>query len=520
VVNAATGEPLPRALVTLQSSPARTAFSDSNGGFSIDGVSGGRFTISAQKPGYFGQQEREGSFRAPQIIEVGPKTDAITITLAPESVISGRLMDPNEQPIESVGVRLIRAISRNGKLRWESRGYASSDEDGAFRFANLQPGTYYLSAGPEVSRANSMFTEPEQPHTGWPGVYYPGVPDIGSAAPIHVAAGQQVEANLTMNRVPLYAVAGMVSGIQPAQGVTLQVQSPSGDTLPVATQFSSDTGLFDIRLPAGMYRLRAMSQAGEQQLRAELRISVNKDLTQLHLPLQPAATIPIHARMENGAQETVQWRGAGRRADAGDEMPPLSVRLLSTEPGGTDAYSTVKGARGGRSLVILGIEPGRYTAEISPYGGWYVESAQCGNANLLAEDLVITAGGGCSMELSLRNDPGTLSLELKYPDEAAATAGSGAALLVPTHGGTPRIVPYYVRTTKSPQGFSAAGTSSSSSVAPGEYTVYAFDDINAVEYLNPEAMRPYASQGVPVTISPGETAKVKVQIIQTGADTH
>jgi hypothetical protein len=171
-------------------------------------------------------------------------------------------------------------------------------------------------------------------------------------------------------------------------------------------------------------------------------------------------------------------------------------------------------------LGIQGVDPGRYTAEISPYGGWYVESAQCGNANLLTDDLIVTPGGACSMELTLRNDPGTLTLELKYPDEAAATAGSGTALLVPTHGGTPRVVPYYVSTTKSSQGSSATGTSSSSSVAPGEYTVYAFDDINAVEYLNPEAMRPYASQGVPVTISAGETAKVKVQIIQTGAETR
>ena len=361
----------------------------------------GRVTIAAQKPGYFGQQEREGSFRAPVTVEVGPKTDPITLSLAPESVIYGRLLDSNEQPIESVSVRLLRAVSRNGKVRWESRGYANSDEDGAFRFPNLQPGTYYLSAGPEVSRTNSMFTEPEKPRSGWPGLYYPGVPDLSAASPIRVSAGQKVEANLSMNRVPLHSVAGMVSGFLPGQGVTLQVQNPSGDTLPVATQFSSDTGAFDIQLPAGMYRLRAMSQAGEQPLRADVRISVNKDLTQLHLPLQPAAAIPIHAHMDNRAQDTGQHPGgmAGHRPgmEAGDDVPPLSVRLISTEPGGTDAFSIVKGTRGSRTLVLQAVEPGRYAAEISPYGGWYVESASCGNTNLLTEDLVITAGGGCSM---------------------------------------------------------------------------------------------------------------------------
>jgi hypothetical protein len=513
VVNSATGEGIPRAMVTLQGFPARTAFTDSNGGFMVEGVAAGRFSITAQKPGYFGQQERGGVGRSPQFVVVGAGENNVTVKLSPESVLHGRLIDSNDQPVEGVSVRLLRTTSRNGKLKWEPRGYAASDEDGGFRFANLQPGTYYLSAGPEASRANSAFTGPEKPRTGWPGLYYPGVPELSAAAPIRIAAGQQVQADLTMNKVPLYSVAGMVSGFMPGQGVSILVQTTSGDNVPVATHFSSDSGVFDIRLPAGSYRLRAMSQSGEQQLRADLRINVNKDLTQLNLPLQPATSIPIHVQLENRSQDTGQLGAAARMArrsglDVG-EIPPVNVQLVSTEPGGNDSYSTVQGIKGSRTLVLQGVEPGRYSAVISAHGGWYVESATCGNNNILTDDLVITGGGGCSMELLLRNDSGTVRLSVK----SSQPQSGGTALLVPVRGrGAARVLPFET------QEENAGDTWTSMSLAPGEYMVYAFDNIDGIEYANPEALRPYASQATAVTVSPGETAKVTAQLIQTGDD--
>lgn len=515
VVNSATGEPIPRALVTLQGSPSRTAFSDSTGAFSIDGVRSGRFSISAQKPGFFSQQQREGFARPPQFVDVGPKMESVTLRVMPESVVYGRLMDSNEQPVESVRVRLLRSVVRNGKQRLESRGYASSDEDGTFRFPNLQPGTYYLSAGPEAARPNSAFTEAEKPRSGWPGLYYPGVPDLASAAPIRVSAGQQVQADLTMNLVPLYSVSGMVSGFVPGQGVNLQVLNPSGDSLPIATQFSSETGVFDLRVPAGMYRLRAMGQSGEQQLRADLHINVNKDLTQLHLAMQPAATIQIHARMEDMSQSAGSPnRRSGYRANY--DLPPVSVQLVASDPTGNDAYATLKGERGNRALVFQNVEPGRYTAIISAHGDWYVESATCGNTNLLTEELVVGSGGGCTMELLLRNDSGTLTLTVKMPGSASSDSqSSGVTVLQPTGGkGQVRSIP-----------FNTGGQPKSDHVdvvqvgiAPGEYVVYVFDGSDAVQYSNAEALRPYSSQATTVTISPGQNTKATVPLIQTGSD--
>ena len=508
VVNDATGEPITRAMVTLQASPSRYAFSDSNGAFTIEAVPPGRYPIQAQKPGYFGPQER-ASYRAHETVEVGAKSEPVVIKLAAENVIFGRLTDGSGQPIDGVGLRLTQRVLRNGIWRMEARSSATSDEDGVFRFPNLQAGTYYVSAGPDVVRRETLFGDESTPRSGWPGMYYPQAPDLASAAPIHLTSGQKVEASMVMNRVPLHAVSGQVTGYFPGKGVTIQVQTSSGEFVASGVRFHEPTGEFETRLPAGSYRLRAFSQVGEQQLRCDVRVTVEKDLNQLQLALQPAVSIPIHARMEDRAQDaaqSAQSRGFIPARDASDS-PPVGVHLIASDPGGHDAYSINAGVQGNHTLSLRSIEPGRYRADFSPYGGWYVASAQCGNANLLTEDLVVTAGSSCTLEISLRNDGGNLTATV----EGGKPGSPGLALLAPARGrGAPRTQPFYTPDPARPAQIGLNG------VAPGDYLLFAFDSAEGVEYSNPEVLHSYASQAAPVSISAGQSTKVTTQVIQTG----
>ncbi len=512
VVNDATGEPITRAMVTLQASPARYAFTDSNGAFSMEAVAPGRYPIQAQKPGFFGPQERS-SYRGNQSVEVGANSDPVVIKLAAENVIFGRLTDGNGQPVDGVGLRLTQRMLRNGIWRMEPRSSATSDEDGVFRFPNLQAGTYYLSAGPDVARRETLFGDEGTPRTGWPGMYYPQAPDLASAAPIHLISGQKIEASMVMNRVPLHAVSGQVSGYFPGRGVSIQVQTSSGEFVATGVRFHEATGEFETLLPAGSYRLRAFSQVGEQQLRCDVRITVEKDLNQLQLALQPAVSIPIHARMEDRGQDaaqSAQSRGFIPSRDANDS-PPLGVHLIASDPGGHDVYSINGGAQGNHTLSLRSIEPGRYTAEFSPYGGWYVASAQCGNANLLTEDLVITAGSSCTLEIELRNDGGNLTATV----EGGKPGSPGVTLLAPARGrAAPRMQPFYTPDPARPAQIGLNG------IAPGDYLLFAFDSAEGVEYSNPEVLRSYASQAAPVSISPGQSTKVTTHVIQTGAATE
>jgi len=510
VVNTTTGEPIPRALVTLQGSPMRNAFTDSNGSFAIDGVSAGTYSIHAQKPGYFGTQERR-SYGSVQTVEVGASAEPVTLKLAQESVIFGRLTDANGQPIESVSVRLTQHVLRNGVWRMESRNSTNTDDDGTYRFANLQPGIYYVSAGPDVPQHEALFFEDKTPRTGWPALYYPQAPDAASAAPIRLASGQQVQADMVMSRVPLYTVSGMVTGFLPGQGVSLLVQNSSGDMVGLGARFHQDTGEFEMHLPAGSYRLKAFSHVEGREMLSLLRITVEKDLTQLQLVLQPAVSIPIHAslddRLQGDAVQSGRSRGLIQAKDA-NNAPPVSVHLISTDPGVSDVYAVKRGTQGSHTLALSAVEPGRYMADVTSYGGWYVDSAQCGTTNLLTGDLIVTAGTSCTLEIGLRNDGGTLSAKI----EAGTYAGAGMALLVPARGrSVPRTHPFYLAEGSHEAQVTVNG------VAPGEYLLYPFDSPSGVEYSNPEVLNSYSSQATAVTISPAQTTKVTAQLIHIGA---
>ena len=289
VVNEGSGEGIPRAMVTLMGTPARYAFSDSNGSFTMEGVPAGHYVIQAQKPGFFGSER--GGPRSVQSIEAGANSDAVVIKLAAENVIYGRLTESSGQPIESLGVRLIQRVLRNGTWRMESRSSANTDDDGTYRFASLQPGTYYVSAGPDVSHRETLFNDPAVPRTGWPGMYYPQAPDIASAAPITVTSGQKVQADMVMNRAPLYTVSGVVIGSPLDKGVSIQVQNSSGDFVAAGVRVHHATGEFETQLPAGSYRLKAYSQVGEHQLRSDVRITTwSSDLYRLSFTV-PSASV-------------------------------------------------------------------------------------------------------------------------------------------------------------------------------------------------------------------------------------
>ncbi len=276
VVNSVTGEPIGHALVRINAFPQRTSFSDSEGHFEIDGLVAGRVNITVQKPGYVNQQD--ASMHSPTWVTIGSSTGSVVLKLIPQGAIYGRVTDASGQPIEHVPLRLTDRILREGRKHWEQRSMADTDEDGHFRFPSLMPGTYYLAAGPG-NVGTQLLAADAKPKTGFPLVYYPGVPDLSSASPIQLSAGQQAEADLSLNAVPVYQVSGTVTGYFPDEGVGVQVFNPSGDEVQLSTSFNMESGLIHVdNVPAGSYIVRAFCQAPNQTLRAEVRVNVSSNL--------------------------------------------------------------------------------------------------------------------------------------------------------------------------------------------------------------------------------------------------
>lgn len=490
VVNSVTGEPIARALVQTNGRVQRTAFSDSEGHFQIDGLPAVQVTVTAQKPGY--SASRFPGF-AGGWIQIGANTGAQIVKLVPQSAIYGRVTDASGQALEHVPVRLTARSVRDGRKIWEQRGMTESDEDGHFRFPNLMQGTYYVAAGPLV--AEQLLAAGEKSKTGFAHVYYPGAAELASALPIQLSGGQQTEADFSLSAVPVYQVSGSISGHLPDQGVGFQLLTSSGDELSLPTTFNMETGTFKLEgLPAGSYVVRAIAQAEGQPMRADRLVNVAANIEDLRLALAPSVSIPVVVRMDSRSSNV----STSIRLH---DRPPISVRLLPADANTPESSSTVQ--RGSSAMVLQNVDPGTYTAELMPQVPWYVQSATYGQSNLLYDDIVIASGQSYPMEIVLRDDSASLSGTVKSSD---ANQPPATVVVVPQPAG--KTIPRVVR--------GAGNDFSVSGLAPGEYLVFAFDSIDGMEFSNPDAFGPYASQAAHITLAGNQRGQVSLDLIQVG----
>jgi len=494
VVNSITGEPIARALVRISGFVQRTAFTDTEGHFRIDGLPPGSVNIDLQKPGYSSPQN--GRMKP---VAIGADNGPVVLKLSPLGAIYGRVLDAAGLPIENVSLRLIGRSVRDGRVRWNMIGSAESDEDGRFRFPSLTPGPYYLAAGPGVQREVRLLARDEKPKTGYPSLYYPGAPDLGSATPIQLAAGQQAQADFSMPSVPVYKISGTVANSVPGPGVILQVLNQAGDPISIAIGMHMD-GTFEIQaIPAGTYTLKAFSHVESQTLRAVIPLAVATNLDNVSLVLMPAPFIQITVRMDSRDASNLNRPGWN------PQRPPVSVRLIPAAlPGVEPSSNFVQQTPGVQVMGLQDVDPGKYTAEVMPWGPWYVQSAQYGPTNLLSEDLTVAPGQTYPVEIVLRDDGATLSGNLQfYPNNE--TSITVIAVPQPASRRGAKVSQF-----GSQSGFTMNG------LAPGDYLVFAFDRIDDLEYANPEVLQPYTSQATHVTLSPGQETHVALNLIHTG----
>ncbi len=511
VIDAVTGEPIRKALVQIYSNQRRMTFSDGDGRFQLEGIPAGSYSVVAQKPGYFNQQELLRGGVPP--VEVGAKAASAIVKLTPEAVIAGRVTNTAGVPIEHVSLNLEYIEIREGQRHWEFKGSAITDEDGRYRFASLKPGTYFLNASPYTPLVETMLDADLSPKTGFPGMYYAGAPDLTSASPIQLSAGQQAEANFALNEVPVYAVSGTVSGYAPNQGVSIQVFDQSGMQTDRGAMFNSENGRFDIHaLAAGNYVIKAFSSLGPNQpVRAEIHFHLAADQHDLHLSLAPAPSIPVVVRMEQQTSRQQAYSNSVRASGGAYEPgPPISIRLSSAAPGVGDVYASSDDPQNPRNLSLHNVEPGRYTAVLDAREGWYIASAEYGQTNLLTDDLVLTSGAPPSpLTIVLRNDSASLTGSVHVPDGFTSQV---TIVAVPERASkaAPGITYWSPPRDKSspPSGFML------DSLAPGDYLVFAFEHAEGLEYSNRDLLESYVSQAAHVTLSPGQRAKVALELIR------
>lgn len=171
------------------------------------------------------------------------------------------------------------------------------------------------------------------------------------------------------------------------------------------------------------------------------------------------------------------------------------------------------------SLAIENVQQGRYWVQVSSSKG-YAASVTSGGSDLRHQPLIVGSGGSSPpIEITMRDDTASFdgnvegaNSTIDMPGQNASSASTSFAYVycIPLAGGPGQFTQVWV---------SPDGKFQSPPMPPGEYRVLAFShQRNDLEFRDAEAMRPYESKGVLVSLAAGQKEHLQLQLISTADD--
>lgn len=170
VVDAASGRPVPGAVVALQNgslitpgapgpgSPPR-ALTNANGQFVFRRLPTGSFGLTVTKPGYvegaYGRRRPGGGQTSVELAD-GERNGDIVIPIWRFAAVMGTVTDEAGEPVIGVEIRVFERRHLAGKRRLVAAGSQLTDDRGVYRLGTLPPGDYVVAF---VSREVTMPTE-------------------------------------------------------------------------------------------------------------------------------------------------------------------------------------------------------------------------------------------------------------------------------------------------------------------------------------------------------------------------
>ncbi len=502
VVNAITGEPIARAMVSIGGaggSDMSGAATDNSGRWSITNAPCGTRVPTATRPGFIAMNQMLSATSARtnmiQLVSGSPASN-IKIPLMPAGMIAGTVRDSNGDPLEQAQIRLMRSNVQLGKRTMINQGGTSSDLEGNFRFGNLMPGHYIVCA------SSNQITYPVG--GGDALVFrescYPGPVSSGLSNAMAVDAGREIRTSLTLAPTHGVRIRGKVSGApepapnSPPNGPTGNVQLmtvPAGGGGKGAA--ISPDGTFEIRnVQPGSYVLRAMwrQQGPGVQPSAQTEIEVgSNDVDNIVMSFQPPGSLDGIVRYQLTQNGT---------ATGGN--PVLNVNLRQAAPGGV-FFGPIPQAQWDANhtqFTFAGVPQGQFSlnANLSGAGGQYVKSATLRGQDVLNQGFSVEGKAG-PVEVIVSDDVGSVDATVNNKDGHPVAA----SVLLLTRSGQRRIL-----------NSGDDGHVSAKNVPTGEYRAWAFDNINAVPYAEEDWMTRNAGAAEVVNVTSGGSAAVTLKM--------
>jgi sarcosine oxidase gamma subunit len=596
VVRAGTGEPIPRASVTLikvtfspgavartgtapqpQPAPAPqqpviipAVTTDEKGKFQIKDIDPGTYRIAAARNGFAKQEYGQRSFnRAGTILtlQAGQQMQDVAFKLSAAPTISGRVIDTNGEAQPGITVQALRSTyDAAGKRTLQAVQSARTNDLGEYRLYWLNPGRYYVSAngaksafetlGSSLSQVASQAPTPadaqamsqlssiygpgapanEVAESGFALTYFPGTPEMSRAATIDLQPAAEVRVDFNLARNQRFRIRGRLVDTgtgRPPQTATVSVspRGPSGDSAGLdaliggsagmlqGNQYNPVTGEFEVREVAeGSYWLQVMTMppptpagaAGgaapttpidaasirSSIKRAQVPVDVSADVENIAVAVSSGITIPGRLRIE-GTQPPGQNPYA--RLSLSLQPPGASIFTAALQGGGPVRITAPDG-----TFAVTRITPGDYKLAVTGMDpDMYIKDARLDRTDLL-EGIAIADRVEGSIDITLSSKGGQVAGSLV--DAAGKPVSGVQAVLVPDRLRNRNDL-YKTAVTGADGHFTLRG------ITPGDYKIFAWEDIEPFSYFDADVLTSYEGRGKPVHIQEYSKETVEVKII-------
>ncbi|MBZ5602651.1 MAG: carboxypeptidase-like regulatory domain-containing protein [Acidobacteriia bacterium] len=449
--------------------------------------------------------ERSGGGATPISLNSGSEKD-IVIKLVPQAVIAGKVVDEDGDPMPNLQIRVWRYGYNRGRRQLQITQTTSSMVDGSFMAGSLPAGKYYVSA--TDMRATRDFGGTNErpakkgPVENYTRTYFPSALDVSGSAPIELAAGQDIRGvEIRMRKQQVFAIRGkLVSDAGALNSPIYLILSPKG--IDAFSNLGANTrpkeGHFEFpSVPPGTYIIQSnpnqrLDPASTVVVNARYEVTVaDQNIEDLSVPLAVPAEITGSFKMDADPSNTAQQ----------SQTPPVpAVNLMVSE--GVMFGSPYARANADWTFQIKNVYPAKYRVNVNGIpDGAYVKSITFGGQDVTHSELDLTSGSGGAMQIVFSPNAADISGTVRSAD------GNAAARVQITvwRPGSPDPPRNMLSDT--------SGAFKMRSLAPGDYKVAAWEDVEAGMVLDPEFLKLFEPRAQSVSLRESSHESLELKMI-------
>jgi 5-hydroxyisourate hydrolase-like protein (transthyretin family) len=558
-------EPLPGATVILQpaistqTSRIRSTISEDDGRFTLSDIEPGEYRLQVQSPYYgsaaYGQRRLDGPGSV-LTIAAGQRVTDLKVSMPPSGAIAGRITGLSGESLAYASVQAMRYLYQEGKRVLAVVQTTTTDDRGEYRLFWLPGGKYIVVAAPRSSPTRGGTSIPARPgeatrttgdlpltpillglapnqmpaplfegtnlvqriledgtirEESWMPTYYPATTDRTQALAVDVAAGSTVTGiDIALGPSPVQKIRGrVVSSTSVSQAsVALALAGQGTPARIMSKSVSPVDGSFELAgvLP-GSYFLMAQDRSGLVSTPAAVLVG-DRDVEDVSLALAPTLSVFVRITAEGLTAE--EWNAFP--GISGSLRPELdaTLGLIRTVVGSGNAL-----LKPGSALVFQNVPPGEYQFHINQpvinqappredVKRLYVKSIRFGREDALGSFRVSADTKDVPLEVVLTTETG--AVEGVAIGRTGDPAPNVTVVLVPATA-RKRTALYKTLVTGSDGRFRFQ------EIPPGDYKLFAWDDIETGAWQDTEFVRPYESRSRAIRVSGSNREEVQLNVI-------